>query len=225
MINEENKIEVIELYLNGNLEGEMLEAFENRLQKDGEFRKLVALEKEVLEGLDGLAMEDLQKELDEIHEDEKETGSEYAGLREKFEKTHEEIAPSRAGGKVQMPGRNMLYWKVAAAVALLVTSGIIIFMYFQQPDEAVLAYVQVSEVGPDGNLARGGAADSLQVMIFPPTDTYDNHYQLSGILTLYGNFTSESLQLFYSPATDKYFLETKGRRYALEASDDIVPLE
>ncbi len=225
MINDDNKIEIIELYLKGELTGEMLQSFEKRLQEDEAFRKQVALEKEVLEGLDALGMDELQKDLAEIHEEEKSAGSEYAALRNRFAEIHEEVSSSEDSTKAKMLPMKKAYWQIAAAVALLVTSGILVFIFLQPPDEPVLAYVQVLEVDPEGNLARGGAKDSLQVEIYPPTDTYDNHYQLRDKLTLYGNFSHKDLQFFYSPTTEQYFLEVDGQRYTLEKADEIRRLE
>ncbi|MGV3639498.1 MAG: hypothetical protein ACO1NZ_03195 [Adhaeribacter sp.] len=61
--------ETIEKYLNGQLEGEQLEAFRSRLAADEALRQEVALEKAVLRNLRTVGRADLRRQLEAIHQE------------------------------------------------------------------------------------------------------------------------------------------------------------
>jgi tetratricopeptide (TPR) repeat protein len=69
MIDDTNKNEIIEKYLLGELKGERLEAFKEKLAADAGFRKEVALEKAILRNLKKVGRTDLRLKLEAFHQE------------------------------------------------------------------------------------------------------------------------------------------------------------
>src|SRR5687768_4833496 len=69
MIDETNKNEAIEKYVLGELKGEQLAAFREKLASDATFQKEVALEQAIVRNLKAAGRSDLRQKLERFHQE------------------------------------------------------------------------------------------------------------------------------------------------------------
>lgn len=201
MINEENKTELIEQYLHGELRDKDLNEFKERMQSDPAFRWEVALQQKI-----AFAVREEQR------------GHMKAKISKIFQ---EEIKEKGVTPVINIRSRR-INLGIAAAFTLLLAAGTVFLLLRKDEPETQLAYLEVRL--PKG--VRGGLplADSLAVQIIRGEDDYSFHYRLGDTLNLYGDFHPEELQLFYDPNQKQYFLWLKDKNYPLDESSNITPL-
>jgi len=206
MINEENKEEIIERYLENKLTGEQEHEFEAKMDADAALRREVALQKKIITNVQTIGRTQLHTQLKDIH---KEMLAEQGAKRAKM---------------ISMLPHNLSYYAIAAVVTLLMAAGAIWILVFRPSDEPTLAFLPIQAIDRTGN-TRGFAGGMQTVVIYPPKDSLDFHYQLADTQKLYGTFDTEEIKLFYNLNTDQYFLETHQQRYILRKTPSIMRLE
>jgi len=206
MINEENKEEIIEQYLEGALTGEELQEFEAKMATDAAFRREVALQRKIVRNVHTVGREQLRAQLKDIHQE---------MLAGQDTKEETKVVP--------LLQRKAVQYAIAAAIALLIV-GWGVFMLLDQPsDEPVLAFLPVESIREDGS--RGPSRGMLNVLIYPPEDTLNQHYQFTDTLKLYGPFDAQEIRIVYNLSNDHYMLEANGKTYGLRKTTAIMRLE
>jgi len=195
MINEENKEERIEQYLEGNLTGEQEQEFKAKMDTDAALRREVALQKKIISNVQTLGREQLRAQLKTIHQ--------------------EMLAESP---------HTMNYYAIAAVVTLLIAAGVVWVLVYRPPDEPTLAFLPIQTIDRTGN-TRGFAGGMQTVVIYPPNDSLNFHYHLTDTLNLYGPFDAEEIKLYIDQETNHYLLETHQQRYILRKTPAIMRLE
>jgi uncharacterized coiled-coil protein SlyX len=199
--------EWIERYLLGELQGEELEQFIQRLRIDSAFQREVTLQRTIVEQSKQVGRADMRQELKALHQ--------QLGF---------------AQGK-----RRVLafpFYAVAAAIAflLIVTT---VFYFFNhnrtipdasstsdpkgQPIPATLAFIRFQASIQDPSMGFSGTkADSTTPILLYPAIATSPAYQFDDTLRLYGTFTPSQLALQYHPSTEQYTLLLDSTAYSLQ---------
>jgi tetratricopeptide (TPR) repeat protein len=131
MIDDTNKNELIEKYLLGELKGERLEAFKEKLAADAGFRKEVALEQAIVRNLKTVGRADLRLKLEGFHQ---EMGPvmemEDRGQLQVQQEIAEEQGQPVSGKVIQLHPRHYLLM-AAASLALLIASTLTLHTIYQ----------------------------------------------------------------------------------------------
>lgn len=200
MINDENKTEIIDLYLEGSLSEELQREVEERMQTDPLFRQEVAVQKKVIKV---------------IQEEER------SKLKEEMKVIFEEDDNQQA--KVIPIQRSRFSYAVAAAVSLLLIAAALFFVL--RPTDAEVQYLAVSlPTGTRGELPDG-VPKKFPVQIDADNQQYNFHYQLGDTLKLYGSFSWENLSLVFEPNRRNYMMLTPQDTFLLLPSETIQPLQ
>lgn len=202
MINDENKTEIIDLYLEGNLSEELQQEVEERMQTDALFRQEVALQKKVIKVIQDTEREKLKEEISSI-----------------FDEGNE----NKEAPVIPMQNRRLRY-AIAASVSLLLVAATLFFILRPSTDVDVQYLAVNLPSGTRGELPDG-VPEELPVLIYNDNQDYNFHYQLSDTLKLYGPFNVEELSLTYEPNRGNYLLTTSQETYLLVASENIQPLQ
>lgn len=201
MINDQNKIEIIDLYLENALPEKLRREVEERIKNDYYFRNEVELQRKVIAMIQEEERGEMKKELDIL-----------------FESDEEATADSKF---VNMQGRSR-YYAIAASVGLAILAAALFF--FTQNTEPEVSYLAVRL--PEG--ARGSVLENISlkmpVLIYTDHEEYQQHYQLGDTLRLYGNFDPEELSLEYEPNQKIYLLTTGEETYLLSPTNTTKPL-
>jgi hypothetical protein len=201
MINDHNKIEIIDLYLDDALPEKLRREVEERMRNDYSFRNEVEIQRKVIAMIRQDQREEMKKETNII-----------------FESDEKATADSNV---INLRGRSR-YYAIAASVGLAILAAALFF--FTQNTEPEVSYLAVSL--PDG--ARGSVPENISlqmpVLIFTDHDEYQQHYQLGDTLRLYGNFDPEELSLEYEPNQKIYLLTTGQATFSLSPTNTTKPL-
>ena len=221
MINDENRTDLIDQYLDGELSGEALQEFEEQMDSDRDFRKEVALQQKIVHTIKEKERNELRNTIKQLFEEEIE--SKNLPTTDTLEDQDQEddtkvvdIAPS--------PTPLWRYVAIAAAIGLLIAAAIVLLSRQPGSSENQFAYLEVS-VPPGG---RGELPtqipDSLAVEIISQHPEYSSHYQLGDTLKLYGDFSIDDLTIYYEPNAELYLLLMDDTEYSLDTTSDVVPL-
>ncbi len=198
MITEENKTEIIDGYLNGTLDVDMLAEVEYKMREDADFKMEVELQKALVGQLQWEGREKLRGHLKTLH-------------KQNFpEDSTESIGEDRNHSS------RKLWLGMAASVALLFVAGLIFFLANQKPTQRPAEngmHVKVPLYTTEGNgLGFAGkpdatATDSINVIVISGTE-YQHHYQFDDTLKLYLNQFSmaDELSVTYDKANNTYQL-------------------
>ncbi|MEM9829605.1 MAG: hypothetical protein AAF944_03155 [Bacteroidota bacterium] len=195
MINEENKTEIIDQYLEGSLSPELHQAVEERIKTDAKFSREVDIQQQIIRTVQRMERETLRQELLNLPEIDDQELSEERPL---------------------IPLRRPIFY-YAAAVALLMVAGGMWFFTQQSPGPPLEGMVAVEIERTRG---QDNITDSLSLTIIDYTE-YDFHYQFGEKLILYGDFEVNSIQLHYTEGM--YQLQMNGKSYKLK-KDNIIHL-
>ncbi|MEK6479377.1 hypothetical protein WJR50_17675 [Catalinimonas sp. 4WD22] len=221
MINDENRTDLIDQYLSGELSGEMLQEFEEQLEGDSDFRKEVALQQKIIQTIKEKERSDLRNDIKQLFKEEVE--DKKAPLGGKADGQQEEVKEIDDRKVVDIsPHRR--YIAIAAAIGLLILTAILFFTL--QPDNSDPQFVFLEVTVPPGG--RGvlptQIPDSLAVEVISQHSEYNFHYQLKDTLKLYGDFNINDLTIYYEPNAEQYLLLIDDTEYSLNTTSDIVPL-
>jgi len=205
MINEENKEEIIERYLENKLTGEELKEFEEKMATDAAFRREVALQKKIVRNVHTVGREQLRAQLKDIHKE---------MMADQDTKEETKVVP--------LWQRKTVQYAIAAAIALLMVAGVV-FVLLQDTTHGIQKDVlAVETIGTRGEPQNRGM---IAVNIYPPEDTLTQHYQFTDTLKLYGAFEMEKIRIVYNLSNDQYMLQANGKTYGLRKTAAIVRLE
>lgn len=215
MINEENKEEIIEQYLEGALTGEDLQEFEEKMAADAAFRREVALQKKIVHNVQTVGREQLRAQLKGIHKLMLEKPQDEGEIQEEAE-TEVKVVPLS-------PNKSITY-AIAAAIVLLIVAGIFVVLNQDQNTfgDPLVASLPVEVIGAD-NTTRGD--EMMDVAIYSPNDTLTQHYQFTDTLKLYGPFKPLDVHIIYNEGTGQYKLRIHEKTYGLKKTEEIMPLE
>lgn len=208
MINEDNKTEIIDQYLKGTLNPELVKEVEERIQIDAAFRHEVALQERIIRTIRESERTFLHKELDHMFD-------ETLG-RKDTDKDEPPIIP------LAKQNRN---YAVAAVVALLIVAGVAFWWNGKQSSEQEVRYMAVNLPAGSRGTLPASVADSIPMLIISHEMLYDFHYQFDDTLKLYGYFQQKEMLLIYEPTRQTYELKIDGQYYPLSKTETITPLQ
>lgn len=203
MINDQNKIEIIDLYLENALPEKLRLEVEERMKNDYYFRNEVELQRKVIAMIQEEERGEMKKELDILFESDEE------------ESSHLKKATSMRPLTVR--------YAIAATVSILLLAGGIFYLTRDSAPE--VQYVAVNLVDGARGTLPGGVPEQLPLIIYPEHAEYNQHYQLGDTLSLYGDFVVEELVLGYEPNQELFILRTQGKVYLLNPNDQINSLQ
>jgi len=203
MINDHNKIEIIDLYLENALPEKLRLEVEERMKNDYYFRNEVELQRKVIAMIQEEERGEMKKELDILFESNEEESSH-------LEKT------------TSMRPLTVRYAIAATVSILLLAAGI---FYFSRDTTPEVRYIAVNLVDGARGTLPGGVPEQLPLIIYPEHAEYNQHYQLGDTLSLYGDFVVEELVLGYEPNQELFILRTQGKVYLLNPNDQINSLQ
>lgn len=207
MINEENKTEIIEQYLEGSLDEKQRLEVEERMQTDAAFRAEVALQRSIIKNVQELERDALRSEISEL----------FAEEEDHFqEETQQE-------DKVVALSRRNVYYAIAASALLVITASIFIWMNLSTDPLAGSVAVHLPE-GSRGDLPPE-VPEQIPVLIIEDHPEYDFHYRFGDTLKLYGTFSLSALSIEYEPNQDRYALQIAQDTYPIIPSDSIQALQ
>ena len=209
MINEKNKTEIIDRYLNGTLDAATLAEVEQKVQEDAGFRNEVDAQKALIGQLQWEGREKLRGHLKTLH-------------RRNFP----EDVPGGIVKKDRDISSRKLWLAVAASVALLVVAFLLFFPDNQKRERHSIGKEMHMKVplyvsGSDGLGFSGRsdikATDSVNVSIISGTE-YRHHYRFDDTLKLYiSEFsTNEDLTVTYHRENNVYRLLWDGELYDID---------
>ncbi|MGV3586442.1 MAG: tetratricopeptide repeat protein [Adhaeribacter sp.] len=138
MIDDANKNELIEQYVQGKLSGDLLAEFKNKLAADAAFRNDVALEQAVVRNLKAAGRKAMRLQFENYHQEISQESSRYAPTQAEpswIDKVKEFINDKLAWLNAKP------YWAMAAAtIILLVTSTLLFFNTKTSSEEIYTAY-------------------------------------------------------------------------------------
>jgi hypothetical protein len=201
MINDQNKIEIIDLYLENALPEKQKLEVEERMKNDYYFRNEVELQRKVIAMIKEEEREGMKKELDIL-----------------FESKEDEVR-----GRVVSMRPSTVRYAIAATVSVLLLAGGIFYLTRDSAPE--VQYVAVNLVDGARGTLPDGIPEQLPLIIYPEHDEYHQHYQLGDTLRLYGNFDLEKLSLEYEPNQASFILRIQEKVYLLNPNDQINSLQ
>ena len=202
MINDHNKIEIIDLYLENALPEKLRLEVEERMKNDYYFRNEVELQRKVIAMIQEEERGEMKKELDILFESDEEESSH-------LEKT------------TSMRPLTVRYAIAAVISVLILASGIFYLIRDTVPE---VQYVAVNLVDGARGTLPGGVPEQLPLIIYPEHAEYNQHYQLGDTLSLYGDFVVEELVLEYEPNQKIYLLSTGQATFLLSPTNTTKPL-
>lgn len=203
MINDNNKTEIIDQYLEGTLDDVQRKEVEDLIQTDASFRAEVALQRRIIQHVQEQERDTLRNELSDLFTREEDT--------------------SREDARVVALSRRNVYYAIAASVLVLITAGIFIWMNPSTDPLAGSIAVHLPE-GSRGDLPAG-IPEQIPVMIIEDHPEYDFHYQFGDTLKLYGTFELSTLSVEYEPNQESYSLLLNQDAYPITQSDTIQALQ
>ena len=235
VINDENRTELVDAYLDGRLGSNELEVFEAQLNSNSDLRMEVQAQKAVRKNMVTQGRKDLKMKLKEFHqemlaESKKETNTKEVFLRPGH--TSEEDVEKPV---IFFHNRKTMYAIAAAVIILMVsTFGILSYRENKQDELAKKGKFYKIEMKDLGQVVMsfGGkeslVSDSL-VLFIKGDDKYHFHYQFTDTLTIFSKYldpTSEDVYVEHDAAKKTYLLIIGGKRYPLERGFiDINPLK
>lgn len=204
MIDDENRTDLIDQYLEGELSGEALREFEERLNEDREFRKEVALQQKIAHTIKEQERAKLKSEIKQLF--------------------NEEINNKESGGApvIDIASRRRNF-AIAAIVTVVLVASVLFIVNQREVVRPQIVYLEIKLLpGSRGSLP---VPDSLAVDIVSEDPAYSFHYQLGDTLRLYGDFDKHELGIFYEPNDELYLLQWEGQEYELEKTEEVLPIE
>jgi hypothetical protein len=225
MIDDENRTDLIDQYLDEELSGEALREFEERMDSDSDFRKEVALQQKIVHTIKEKERNELRNTIKQLFEEE--IDSKNLPHTGKSEDQGEVDDTDDDGKVVNMPPSTTPLWRyaaIAAAIFILIVAAIFLFDSQPSNNDPQFAYLEVTV--PPGS--RGGTdlpvPDLLAVEVISRHPEYSFHYQLGDTLKLYGEFSIDDLTIYYEPNAEQYLLLMDDTEYSLDTTSDVVPL-
>jgi hypothetical protein len=239
LINEDNKTELIDAYLDGRLNKDELREFEDKLKIDSDLRGEIQAQRAVRRYIVQKGRVELKNKLKQFHQ-------EMLGADQNLEKDTKEVfltPQSKEKGEliknkpVIFSTNRRVNFAIAAAIIVLIVSIFAIINPTQPPhSDGLLAGGKVFQIElKQLNQQSAGIAgneipisDSL-TLIIKESDQYTFHYQFTKELTIYAQYLDPNLsKVFVEHDSEKniYTLVVDGKRYLLERGFiDINPLK
>lgn len=226
MINDENRTDLIDQYLDGVLSGEALQKFEEQMNIDQDFRKEVALQQKIVHTIKEKERNELRSTIQQLFQEEINNKSlpPIGKLDDQVKVDETDHDATKVVDIAPSPTPFRRYVAIAATIGLLIVAAI--FFFTRQPgnSETQFAYLEVT-IPPGG---RGELPtqipDSLAVEIMNQHPEYDFHYQLGDTLKLYGDFNIDDVTIYYEPNAEQYLLLMDDTEYSLNKTSDVIPL-
>lgn len=229
LVNDENKTELVDAYLDGRLGSDEVLGFETELKSNNDLRMEVQAQKAVRKNMVIQGRKELKIKLKALHEEMLAENRKESGLNEIL------MGSADAGKTVAFSYRRKTIYAVAAAMVVLVMCTFAFFSYQKnkQNELAKQGKVYKIEMKDLGQVVMsfGGkeslVSDSL-VLFVKGDDKYDFHYQFTDTLTIFSSSIdpmSENIYVEHDTTKKSYLLIIDGKRYPLERGFiDINPL-
>lgn len=194
-----NREELIELYLEGALAEDAKGDFEKKYNGDPIFREEVELQKKIVKNVRKMEKDDLRNRLEAIH-------------------------GKMLNNEIKISETNWLSkWSIAATVSILLLASFGIWKLTNNtpPIQSQFAYLTIDET----TSTRSIGENDVPVLIISNNKEFQNHYQFTDTLTIYGDFNIEELKLSYNPLNQQLTLDTGTELFEILKSDKIQPLK
>ncbi|TAH18969.1 MAG: hypothetical protein EAZ08_09920 [Cytophagales bacterium] len=237
LINDDNKSELIDAYLDGRMSTEDVAAFAIELKNDADLRVEVQAQKAVRKSMVLQGRKEMKLKLKAFHaEMQEENNSENANKEAIMRsigvggKTEEKVKP------VIFSYRSKTMYAIAAAVVVLMVSSIAFFAYREQKQDALAKQGKVYKIEMKdlGQVAMSFAGkespvSTSLVLFLKGDDKYNFHYQFTDTLTIFSKYldpANANIYVEHDAGKKTYLLIIDGKRYPLERGFiDINPLK
>jgi tetratricopeptide (TPR) repeat protein len=171
MINNRNKTEIIERYLQGELEDDMLIMFREKIETDSEFKREVEVQQLMLQNIKRTGRHELKQYLKEIHKDVQDSGA-----IEKENQLRHTVNYERAEkpGLILQNSRNKLFFLKVAATSSVVIIAITLWYAATISTQQMYTEKFISYQIP---LTRGSAHDQDYVKRFYVVNDFNGYIQ------------------------------------------------
>lgn len=231
LVNDENKIELIDAYLDGRLGSDEVVGFETELKGNNDLRMEVQAQKAVRKNMVIQGRKELKIKLKVLHEEMLAENRDGSGVKDLLMGNY----ASDAGKSAAFSYRRKTIYAVAAAVIVLIAS-VFAFVSYQGSKQSEIAKqgktykIEMKDLG-QVVMSFGGkeslVSDSL-VLFVKGDDKYDFHYQFTDTLTIFSSSLdpmSGNIYVEHDTTKKSYLLIIDGKRYPLERGFiDINPL-
>ncbi len=225
LINNENKTDIIDAYLDGRLSEVDAQELENRLKTDSDLRAEIQAQKAVRKYLIQKGRAELKAKLKMFHKEMLATQHETTESQEVFLafSNKEEIAKNKP---VIFATNRKVNFAIAAAVIVLIISIFAILPPSGQTNKNLVAegrtyQIELRELGQksDGFAGREIPVSDSITLLIKESDKYTFHYQFTETLTIYAKHLD--------PHTSKIFIEHDAEKntYTLLVDEKRYPLE
>ncbi|GAB4476405.1 MAG: hypothetical protein OHK0057_25030 [Thermoflexibacter sp.] len=235
LINDENKTDIIDAYLDGRLSGADVQELENKLKIDSDLRAEVQAQKAVRKYLIQKGRAELKAKLKMFHKEMLATQQETTEAKEVFLTfpNKEEVAKNKP---VIFSTNRKVNFAIAAAVIVLIISIFSILPPSGQKSETLIAegktyQIELRELGQKSEGFAGqeiSVADSITLLI-KESNKYTFHYQFTETLTIYSQYLDPNVSKIlveHDAEKNTYTLVVDDKRYPLERGFiDINPLK
>lgn len=229
LVNDENKTELVDAYLDGRLGGEELAIFETELKSNSDLRVEVQAQRAVRKNMVMQGRKELKIKLKTFHE---EMLAENVALKNVSMRS----TGADAGTSIIFSFNRKTLYAVAAAVVVLIVSTFAFLTYRNSKQDEIAKQgktykIEMKDLG-QVVMSFGGkeslVSDSL-VLFVKTDDKYNFHYQFTDTLTIFSTYldpTSENIYVEHDAKKKTYLLIIDGKRYPLERGFvDINPLK
>lgn len=233
LVNDENKTELVDAYLDGRLDSDEVVGFETELKSNNDLRMEVQAQKAVRKNMVIQGRKELKIKLKALHEEMLAENRNGSGVKEMLIGN---AYASDAGKSTAFSYRRKTIYAVAAAIIVLITCTFAFFSYQKNKQnelakEGKVYKIEMKDLG-QVVMSFGGkesfVSDSL-VLFVKGDDKYDFHYQFTDTLTIFSSSLdpmSENIYVEHDAAKKSYLLIIDGKRYPLERGFiDINPLK
>jgi hypothetical protein len=236
LINDENKTDIIDAYLDGRLSGTDIQELENRLKTDSDLRAEIQAQKAVRKYLIQKGRAELKVKLKMFHKEMLATQHETTESKEALLtfSNKEEVVKNKP---VIFATNRKVNFAIAAAVIVLIIS---IFSILPPPSgqtnknlvaEGRTYQIELRELGKKSEGFAGQEipiADSITLLV-KESNKYDFHYQFTETLTIYAKHLDPYISKIFvehDAGKNTYTLVVDEKRYPLERGFiDINPLK
>lgn len=231
LVNDENKTELVDAYLDGRLGSDEVVGFETELKSNNDLRMEVQAQKAVRKNMVIQGRKELKIKLKVLHEEMLAENRDGSGVKDLLMGNY----ASDAGKSAAFSYRRKTIYAVAAAVIVLIAS-VFAFVSYQGSKQSEIAKqgktykIEMKDLG-QVVMSFGGkeslVSDSL-VLFVKGDDKYDFHYQFTDTLTIFSSSLdpmSGNIYVEHDTTKKSYLLIIDGKRYPLERGFiDINPL-
>lgn len=235
LINDDNKSELVDAYLDGRMSTEDVAAFATEMKNNSDLLMEVQAQKAVRKNMILQGRKELKLKLKTFHaemqeESNSESANKEAVIRSITAKVDEKEKPAI------FSYRSKTMYAIAAAVIVLLVSSVAFFAYREQKQDALAkqgkAYkIEMKDLGQVAMSFAGkeSPVSTSLVLFLKGDDKYHFHYQFTDTLTIFSKYldpANANIYVEHDTGKKTYLLIIDGKRYPLERGFiDINPLK